>query len=458
MKKHYLFTSLLAAATLSVTSINAQNITTYIGNGINVPGGSDNTQHTTSIKPFGMFMTYLGDVFISDYNNHKMKEMFTIDTSVRTIAGSATSGFTGEDVNGTGAQLNLPAGVWCTYAGDTAYFCDAGNNAIRRLVNSGSFYTIKTVVNTSGTAGNSGDGGPAASAKLTSPQSIFRDVNRNLYIADQGNHSIRKVDNAGNITTIAGTGTAGFSGDGGLATSAQLNLPTGLFVDTAGNVYIADYGNNRIRKIDATTGMISTVAGSGTAGSSGDGAAATSAQLNGPSGVYVFAGTIYIADKMNHKIRMVNTSGTISTLAGTGTAGFGGDGGAAASAQLSSPTSVYVTNYHSSSTSYSGIYVCDQGNLRIRRIELPDAVQNTPIELASHISPNPSNGQFTITLPTAKGTVSVAISNVVGTIVYTSQIVKGKLQVDMTAQPAGVYFVHLTSGNTTATQKIVVNK
>ena len=163
------------------------------------------------------------------------------------------------------------------------------------------------------------------------------DSNGNLYFADASNHRIRKIDTSGNISTIAGTGTEGFSGDGGAATSATLDYPYRVTFDSNGNLYIPDLGNSVIRKVD-TNGNISTFAGNGTEGYSGDGGAATSATLSNPWGVTVDAsGNVYIADSENHRIRKVDTNGNISTFAGTGTSGYSGDGGAATSATFKNP-------------------------------------------------------------------------------------------------------------------------
>jgi sugar lactone lactonase YvrE len=165
----------------------------------------------------------------------------------------------------------------------------------------------------------SGDGGPAASAELSEPFGVFVDGAGNIFIADTNNHRIRKVDTAGNIQTVAGNGTAGFSGDGGPATGASLKFPSGAFVDSAGNIFIADTFNHRIRKVN-TAENIQTVAGNGTADFGGDGIGATSALLNTPRGVFVDgAGNIFIADTSNHRIRKVDTTGTILTVAGNGT-------------------------------------------------------------------------------------------------------------------------------------------
>ena len=200
---------------------------------------------------------------------------------------------------------------------------------------------IVTVAGT-GTFGDSGDGGPATAAQLDAPRGVAVDRLGNVYIADYANERIRKVASDGTISTFAGNGTPGFSGDGGPATAAQLLAPIDVDVDAQGNLYIADFGNRRVRKV-TTTGVISTVAGIGTIGFSGDGGPATSAQLGYPYGVAADAqGNLYIADYATQRVREVSRAGVISTVAGNGTAGSAGDGGPATAAQLSSPSGVAV--------------------------------------------------------------------------------------------------------------------
>jgi sugar lactone lactonase YvrE len=221
--------------------------------------------------------------------------------------------------------------------------------------------TITTIAGTGG-YGGSGDGGPATSAQLWDPRGVAVDSDGNIYIADPGNYRIRKVDSSGNITTFAGNGTPGYSGDGESATSAQLNNPNGIAVDSLGNIYIADQYNYRIRKVDSD-GKITTIAGNGTPGYSGDGGPATSAQLYNPSGVAVDSdGNIYIADNNNYRVRKVDSSGKITTFAGTGTAGYSGDGGPATLAQLNWPYGVAVD-------SVGNIYIADRSNNRIRKVK-----------------------------------------------------------------------------------------
>jgi sugar lactone lactonase YvrE len=220
---------------------------------------------------------------------------------------------------------------------------------------------VITTVAGNGILTYAGDGGPATSASLYNPASVVLDGNWNLYIADSYNNRVRKVATDGTITTVAGTGTQGFSGDGGAATSAKLNVPTGLVLDSAGNLYIADANNNRIRKVN-TSGTITTVAGTGTMGFSGDGGAATSARLNYPFGIALDStGNLYIADRENDRVRKVDTSGIITTVAGGGTWPNLGDGGPATSALLKYPEGVLLDRD-------GNLYIADYGNGRIRKV------------------------------------------------------------------------------------------
>jgi trimeric autotransporter adhesin len=217
-----------------------------------------------------------------------------------------------------------------------------------------------------GSYGYSGDGGLATSADFSSPDDIAIDASGNIYIADAANNRIRLVTKStGIISTVAGTGSSGYSGDGGIATSAALNYPRGVTIDASGNIYIADTYNHRIRMVTKSTGIISTVAGNGSYGYSGDGWIATSALLYNPRGVAMDAsGNIYIAETDNYRIRMVTKStGIISTVAGTGSYGYSGDGGIATSALLHNPRGVAIDES-------GNIYIADAGNNRIRMFAL----------------------------------------------------------------------------------------
>jgi RHS repeat-associated protein len=276
---------------------------------------------------------------------------------INIVAGTGESGFSGDGGPAKEAQLYSPWDVTLDGEGNI-YITDLGNHCIRKVDTNG---FINTMAGT-GESGFSGDGGPASEAQLDLPWDVAVDAKGNIYIADYGNNRIRKVDTSGIINTIAGTGVWGFSGDGGPASEAQLNSPTGVAVDAEGNIYISDYGNNRIRKVD-TSGIINTIAGTGVWGFSGDGGPATEAQFNSLYRVAVdVRGNIYLTDYRNHRIRKVDTSGVINTVAGTGEMGFNGDGGPATEAQINSPKGVSVD-------ASGNIYIADQGNNRIRKVD-----------------------------------------------------------------------------------------
>ena len=276
---------------------------------------------------------------------------------------TVNNNFGGALISGANGSLYYPN---VTVPGTTFYYvtvtssCGSvtSNTAAITATNSGMIQTVAG----NGVNGYSGDGGPAAAAQLGYLTDVANDGSGNLYIAD--GVRVRKVNaSTGLITTVAGNGTPGYSGDGGSATSAQLSVTGGIGVDNSGNIYIADASNQRVRKVNASTGIITTVAGNGTFGFSGDGGSAISAQLQGPQDVAVDgSGNLYIADLGNYVIRKVNAStGIITTVAGNGTSGFSGDGGSATSAQLTAPLGVAVDNS-------GNIYVLDQGGGRIRKI------------------------------------------------------------------------------------------
>jgi sugar lactone lactonase YvrE len=263
--------------------------------------------------------------------------------------------------------LILPSAIVFDATGNL-YFAETGNHVIRKLDLTGNITTIAGT----GTQGFFGDTGPATSAELDSPQGLALDNKNNLYIADTHNHRIRKLNlTSGIITTIAGT-TPGFSGDNALATAAQLDLPTALALDAAGNLYLADTGNHRIRKIVATTGIITAIAGTGTQGFSGDTGPAISATIDSPTGLALdAANNLYLADTHNHRIRKITaTTGIITTIAGTGASGFSGDTTAAANSTLALPHGLTIDTQ-------GNLYLADTQNHRIRRIEATTGIITT---------------------------------------------------------------------------------
>ena len=295
-----------------------------------------------------------------------MKKLFTLFVFaplfsgaqiITTFAGSNATNYGGDGGPATAALFNMPAGVAVDAAGNK-YVADEGNNRIRMVSAAG----VITTLTGDGFSGYYGDGGPASAAEVWAPAGVAVDAAGNVYVADAGNSVIRKINTAGIISTVAGTGSSsGFSGDGGAATAATLYQPSGVAVDGSGNIYIADRGNNRVRMVNSS-GIITTFAGSWSFGFSGDGGPATSARLHNPAGVAVDAGgNVYIADEFNARVRMVNTSGVISTIAGNGTFGFGGDGGLAITAELYQPVGVVLDGS-------GNIYIADQSNNRVRVI------------------------------------------------------------------------------------------
>jgi sugar lactone lactonase YvrE len=278
--------------------------------------------------------------------------------NITTVAGTGTGGYSGDGGLSISANIFYAFGVGVDKAGNF-YIADTGNNRIRKVNLSN--YVITTVAG-SDKSGFCGDGGPATSACLSQPTGVALDSAGNLYIADNANYRIRRVDTTGKITTYAGNGSPTFCGDGQPATLACLHAPTSVAVDAKGNVYVADEYTCRVREILASNHTITTVAGNGAIGFSGDGGPAIFAELSGPTGVAVDPlGNIYIADNDNHRIRRVNPSGIISTIAGNGNPIFCGDGGAATSSCLRAPYGVAVDGS-------GNVFIADTGNDRIRKV------------------------------------------------------------------------------------------
>ena len=344
-------------------------ITTAAGNGSGGFSGDGGLATSASLdSPVGVAVDSAGNLFIADRFNQRVRKVDASTLEIDTIAGNGFFGFSGDDDPATSASLVGPSGVAVDGAG-TLFFADQSNQRIRRV--DAATGEITTVAG-NGDLGFGGDNGPATNASLASPADVAIDSDGNLFIADRLNHRIRKVSVAGEITTVAGNGTPGFSGEGVQATLASLDGPSGVAVDNAGNLFIADQANHRIRRVDAASGVITTVAGNGTAGFSGDGGQATLATLAGPFNVALdSAGNLFIADQANHRIRRVDAaSGVITTVAGNGTAGFSGDGGQATSARLEAPSGVALD-------SDGNLFIADQINQRVRRVDAATGVITT---------------------------------------------------------------------------------
>ena len=365
-----------------IREVTAGNIQTVIGNNFLAYSGDGGTALNAQLNyPGGVVVDASGDIFIADSDSSVIREVLA-SGDIQTVAGNGTicvvpTATCGDAGLATSAQLNNPYGLFLDASGNI-FIADTENNRIRVVNTGAASVTIATIaiapgeiatVAGTGTQGYAGDGAAAISAELFSPFGVFVDSTGNIFIADTDNHRIREVAaSTGIISTVAGTGTqcspsSAACGDGGAAISAQLSDPDGIFVDSSENLYIADTGDNRIRQIAASNGNISTLAGTGNPGYTGDGAAAASAQLAGPSDVFVDAsGNIFIVDRENFVVReVVGSTGFIATVAGNNTLGFSGDGGQSTSAQLNLPFGLF-------GDATGNLFIADTDNSRIRKL------------------------------------------------------------------------------------------
>ncbi|HEV2448657.1 MAG TPA: IPT/TIG domain-containing protein [Candidatus Sulfopaludibacter sp.] len=392
-------------------------ITTIAGNG--AAGFQDAAGTSAQLNsPANVFVTSNGNVYIADDLNQRVRLLS--GGNVTTVAGSGTSGYAGDGSSATAAYLTDPLGVAVDSSGNL-YIADTGNQVVRKVTSGG---TISTYAGNNGFgAGYSGDAGPATNAQLNSPVGLAIDTSGNLYIADTKNNLIRKVTAGnGNINTVVGNSST---------TLGYLNQPTGVAVDAAGNIYIANQGNNSIYKFTAATGRVTRVAGNGSFGSTGDGGPATFASLGDPKGVAIdAAGSLYIADTVNNRVRKVTTDGIITTIAGTGRSGYTGDGGPAAGAQLSSPSGVFVD-------SGGNIYIADTANSVIRMLQpvLPVANSGGVANAASY-QPQISPGALATIYGTGFGTATT--SPAANPTLPTSS---GGVSVTVNGQPAPLFYV-----------------
>jgi trimeric autotransporter adhesin len=348
-------------------------IETVAGSGIiGLTGDGGPAREAALYNPSGVAVHASGNIYVADTYNHCIRMVMTNTSIITTVAGNGVSGYSGDGGPATSAALSYPYGTAVDGSGNL-YVADTGNNCIRRVMTSTG---IITTVAGNGVSGSSGDGGPATSAGLMNPSDVAVDGSGNIYIADTGNNRIRMVTKStGIISSVAGTGVTGYSGDGGPAISAALSFPSGVAVDGLGSIYIADADNHCIRMVMTSTGIITTVAGSGVAGYSDDGGLATSAALSYPYGIAVDgSGNIYIADTGNNYIRMLmKSTGIITTVVGARILGYSGHGRLATSAALSYSYAIAVDGS-------GNLYVADTNSNRLLKFALP-LPASSPLEL-----------------------------------------------------------------------------
>jgi NHL repeat len=347
----------VVAATLAAPAHAATgDISTVAGTGTPAMAGDGGPAGAAALNhPQDVAWLPDGSVLVADTNNHRVRRIWPSGI-IGTVAGTGTPGFSGDGGAATSAQLSSPTDVEPTADGGFLV-ADLGNHRVRKVSAGG---TIATVAGT-GTAGSSGDGGPATSARLESPAGVAATGDGGFLIADSGADRVRAVSSGGTISTVAGGGGS-WTGDGGPATAARLDHPVGVAALPGGGFLVSEYGGHRVRVV-SPTGTIARAAGTGDAGFSGDGGAATAARLNQPVGISPTSdGGFLIADSGNARVRKVSPQGSIVTVAGSGTPGFAGDGGPAVLAHIHLPTGA-------AEQAGGAILVADAGNDRVRLIE-----------------------------------------------------------------------------------------
>ncbi|HLP50064.1 MAG TPA: T9SS type A sorting domain-containing protein [Chitinophagales bacterium] len=401
-----------------------------------------------------------GNILIADCSNSRIRKIDAVTGIISTIAGNSNTiggGFSGDGGLATQAQLSFPYSI----AVDTAnniFVADNSNNRIRKI---DAVTGIITTVAGTGAYDYTGDGGQAVNATLKRPRAITIDKSNNIYICDFGNHCIRKVNSStGVITTIAGTGTAGFSGDDGPAVAADLNSPFGMALDTSNNLFVADLQNQRIRKIDLSSGLISTYAGTGYTDStgygsfSGDGGPAILAELNQPHALeFDREGYLFFADDKARRIRRISPAGTISTVAGNGVAGFAGDGGPALMASFKGINGMCFNQQNE-------LFVADVLNQRIRKIyDIPSIISIVAKEYTIDVYPQPA-GNFLKVAIDSKEYDLITLVDAIGQTVITSAIeadANGKsVTIDVSELPGGMYMAILTGPKVVTSKRLMI--
>ncbi len=451
MKKTFLLCVVALGAVFTRPAV-AQTVTTIAGTGATGMSsgsfGGDGGAATAAnlYDPCSIAFDASGNLIFSDNRNARVRKI-TPAGIITTIAGTGVSGFSGDGGPATAAKLTIPGGL-AFDAHHNLYVTDGFNARVRKIDTNG----IITTVAGNGTSVFAGDGGPATAASFQNPDNVAFDSIGNMYISDWQNNRLRKVDTFGIVRTIAGNGSIGFGGDGGPATAAGLSVGTFLF-DRKGNILLGDPYNHRIRKID-TAGIITTFAGNGTAGFAGDGGPASAATFYSPDFlIYGPNGSIILSDELNHKLRKIDTNGIVSTIAGT-TEGFSGDGGPASAAQFNYPTGMAFD-----ASGY--LYVADLWNNRIRRIQFPGMATTVGVSavmagLLPVIYPNPTTGLIHI-LNLKSGT-KYMLMGIGGTVVISGTFENGEGTLSLEQLAHGSYILTLTDKDGGFDRSVIVKE
>ncbi len=414
----------------------AQTITTFAGCGISCTGLGEGGPATIAAIPNpvgGAFDKHGNYYFASCVSGHRIRKISPTGT-ITTVAGTGLSGFLGDGGPATGARLNGPTSVKLDSSGNL-YISDCQNFRIRKVdILTG---IISTVIG-NGSPGFYGEGIPATAAQINGVQDICFDKYGNLYIADVHNYRVRKINTSGIISTFAGSGSFGFSGDGLPATSASFTYPAGIEADSAGNIYVGDANNFRVRKIN-TIGTISTVAGNGSPTYIGDGIPATAAQFEVGHLAIDSSNNLYIADRK--RVLKVDNAGIIHNMAGDGTTGFTGDGGPATAASLDYPSGL-------SFDPCWNLYITEANNRRIRKVTFNpicdlSTLEASAIEKAQDISiyPNPANDELQI--ENANPNSEYKLYNLVGIILQHGVLQYSSNTIQLNTLPPGMYLLQI---------------
>jgi sugar lactone lactonase YvrE len=432
MKKKYVLVFLLFCTYLT----QSQTITTVAGDGSSGFSGDGGLATTAQLNlPFNLTFDKSDNIFIADTYNNSIRKIDSKSGIITTVVGTADKRQVSE--------LKTPTGLtFDNY--NNLFIADLANLRIRKVnLDTGSAITL--------VGQKSEKEVPNINASLGGPFSVVFDKKGNLYISINGDSKVSKVEfYTGKISTVAGTGEAGFTGDGDLAKNAQLANPTGLALDGKGNLFIADTGNERIRKVDLNTGIITTIAGTGETGFKGDGDLAKNARLANPLGLAIDKkGDLFVVDRGNNRVRKIDmSSGVISTVAGTGEAGFSGDGSLATKAKLANPTGLAFNKE-------GDLFVVDRGNNRIRKISGLSSTSNDEVALAANVLvyPNPSTDKITVELKNNLELKKVSLFDTAG------KQVKVKMTdntLNVAKLPRGIYVLRVATSKGNIEQKIVL--